>query len=46
MILPIVAYGNPVLKKVGIEIDKDYPELDKLIENMKATMKNAYGKHN
>ncbi len=43
MILPIVAYGNPVLKKVGIEIDKNYPELDKLIKDMKATMKNAYG---
>ncbi len=43
MILPIVAYGDSVLKKVGKEIDKDYPELDKLIENMWETMYNAHG---
>ena len=43
MILPIVAYGDPVLKKVGIEIDKDYPNLKELIANMKATMYNASG---
>ncbi len=30
MILPIVAYGDPVLRKVGVEIDKDYPQLDVL----------------
>ena len=43
MILPIVAYGDPVLRKVGLEIDKDYPELEKLIANMKETMYNAHG---
>ncbi len=43
MILPIVAYGDPVLRKVGIDIDKDYPNLDILIENMKETMVNANG---
>lgn len=43
MILPIVAYGDPVLRKVGKEITKDYPNLDELIENMKETMKNAQG---
>ncbi len=43
MILPIVAYGDPVLRKVGKEIDADYPELDKLIANMKETMYNASG---
>jgi len=43
MILPIVAYGDPVLRKVGVPIDKDYPELDKLLENMEETMKNANG---
>jgi len=43
MILPIVAYGDPVLRKVGKEITKDYPDLDKLIANMKETMKNAQG---
>lgn len=32
MILPIYAYGQPVLREV--EIDADYPELNKLIDNM------------
>ena len=43
MILPIVAYGDPVLRKVAKEIDADYPELDKLISNMWETMNNAQG---
>lgn len=43
MILPIIAYGDPVLRKVGKEITKDYPQLDELISNMKETMKNAQG---
>jgi peptide deformylase len=43
MILPIVAYGDPVLRKVGVEIDKDYANLTELIENMKETMLNAQG---
>ena len=38
MILPIVAYGNPVLRKVGHDIDEKYPNLDKLIEDMWETM--------
>ncbi len=43
MILPIVAYGDPVLRKVGKDIDADYPELTKLISNMRETMNNAHG---
>ncbi|HMR17360.1 MAG TPA: peptide deformylase, partial [Mariniflexile sp.] len=43
MILPIVAYGDPVLKKKGVDINKDYPELDALLENMFDTMYNAFG---
>jgi peptide deformylase len=43
MILPIVAYGDPVLRKVGEDIDADYPDLKKLIADMKETMKNAHG---
>ena len=43
MILPIIAYGDPVLRKVGVEIDKDYPNLSELIENMRETMLNAQG---
>jgi peptide deformylase len=38
MILPIVAYGNPVLRKVADDITKDYPNLSKLIEDMWETM--------
>ncbi|SNR50631.1 peptide deformylase [Lutibacter agarilyticus] len=43
MILPIIAYGDPVLRKVGVDIDKDYQNLAELIENMKETMENAQG---
>ncbi len=43
MILPIVAYGDPVLKKMGTSITKDYPNLAKLIEDMFETMYNAFG---
>ena len=32
MILPIVAYGDPVLKKKAKPIDKDYPKLEELID--------------
>jgi len=43
MKLPIVAYGDPVLKKIGTDIDKDYPELKDLIANMFDTMYYANG---
>ncbi|MFO7744183.1 MAG: peptide deformylase [Psychroflexus sp.] len=43
MILPIVAYGSPVLKKKASEISKDYPKLEGLIEDMFETMYNASG---
>lgn len=43
MILPIVGYGNPVLRKKTQEIGPDYPELSQLIENMFETMYNAQG---
>lgn len=43
MILPIVAYGDPVLRKVGKNIEKDYPKLDALIANMFESMYNASG---
>ena len=38
MILPVVAYGHPVLKKVAEEIDQDYPGLQQLIADMFETM--------
>ena len=43
MILPIVAYGDPVLKQKAEEITKDYKSLDKLIDNMFETMYSASG---
>ncbi len=43
MKLPIVAYGDPVLKKIGSEIDEKYPNLDKLIADMFDTMYHASG---
>lgn len=43
MILPIIAYGDPVLRKKGKEIPEDYPELKELIDNMWDTMYNALG---
>jgi peptide deformylase len=38
MILPIVAYGNPVLRKISRDIEPGYPKLDQLIEDMWETM--------
>ena len=43
MILPIVAYGHSTLRKKCIEIDKDFSDLNNLIENMWHTMYNAEG---
>lgn len=43
MILPIRAFGDPVLRKVAKDIDKDYPELQELIDNMFETMYSANG---
>jgi peptide deformylase len=43
MILPIVAYGDPVLKKKAKDISNDYPNFHVLLENMFETMYNAYG---
>ncbi|NNF86507.1 MAG: peptide deformylase [Winogradskyella sp.] len=43
MILPIVAYGDVVLRKQAKEIDKNYHNLNALIDNMYETMYAAYG---
>ncbi|MBE8721471.1 peptide deformylase [Sphingobacterium pedocola] len=43
MKLPIVAYGDPVLRKKTAEIDEDYPNLKELIDNMFETMYAARG---
>ena len=43
MILPIVSYGTPILKKNTEEIGKTYPNLKELISNMYETMYAAPG---
>ncbi|MFL2582461.1 MAG: peptide deformylase [Flavobacteriales bacterium] len=43
MILPIVAFGDPVLRKKGEDVSKDDTELSLLIENMWETMYRAEG---
>lgn len=43
MILPVVAYGHPVLRKVCEEINADYPDLKKLIADMWETMYHSNG---
>ncbi len=43
MILPIVAYGDPILKREAEEIENDYEGLDELIKNMFETMYEASG---
>ncbi len=43
MILPILAYGDPILKKECDEIDENYPDLDVLIADMFETMYKAKG---
>lgn len=43
MIYPITIYGNPVLRKVGEDIDRNYKNLAQVIENMFETMYQSEG---
>ena len=43
MILPIIGYGNNVLKSKAVSINTDYPNLKVIIHNMWETMYNANG---
>src|SRR4051812_42485008 len=43
MVLPIVVYGDPVLRKTGVEIDRNYEGLGQLIKDMFETMYRARG---
>jgi peptide deformylase len=43
MILPIIGYGDPVLRKMCVDITPDYPNLKETIANMYETMYNAFG---
>ena len=41
MILPIVGYGDPILKKKAQIVEKNYPDLKSLISDMFETMYHA-----
>jgi peptide deformylase len=43
MILPILAYGQPLLRKIAQPIDKDYPNLEQIIADMFETMYSSNG---
>ena len=43
MILPIVAYGSPILRKIAIDVTPDYEGLQKLLADMRETMYNSNG---
>ena len=43
MILPVVVYGHPVLRKVAEEIDRDYDDLARFVSDMWETMYHADG---
>ena len=43
MILPIVAYGHPILRKMCEEINPSYPNIQEVIDNMFDTMNEANG---
>ena len=43
MILPIIGYGDPVLRKIGEVLSPEHPNLNETIANMYETMYNAHG---
>ena len=43
MVYPIVIYGHPILRKVSEDINKDYPDLKQLIEDMFESMYESGG---
>lgn len=43
MILPVVAYGVPILRKVCADLGPDYPSLTQLIDDMWQTMYHSNG---
>ena len=43
MVLPITAYGHPVQRKISVDIEEDYPNLQQLIDDMYETMHSTSG---
>lgn len=43
MTYPIVVYGHPILKKIAVDIEKDYPGLQKFIDDLFDTMYHSEG---
>jgi peptide deformylase len=43
MTYPIVIYGHPILRKVSVDIDRNYPNLKQLVEDLFETMYKSEG---
>ena len=43
MVYPIVLFGSPLLRKVSVDIENNYPGLQKLIDDMFETMEVSDG---
>ncbi|RYJ41830.1 peptide deformylase [Flavobacterium beibuense] len=43
MVLPIIGYGDPVLRKKCVDVAQDDPNLKQIVADMYETMYNAYG---
>jgi peptide deformylase len=43
MTYPIVIYGHPILRKVAVDIDKDYPDVNQIINDLFDTMYHSEG---
>jgi len=43
MILPVIAFGHPILKKVAKPVDEEFNDLETFVESMWQTMYNAHG---
>ncbi len=43
MIYPIVIYGHAILRKIAKDLEQDYPDLDKLVEDLFGTMYHSEG---
>jgi peptide deformylase len=43
MTYPIVVYGHPVLKKIAVDIEKDHPGMQKIIDDLFDTMYHSEG---
>lgn len=43
MVLPIIKYGHPTLRRLGARVERVTPEIERLVANMFETMREAHG---